>query len=71
MGPDIENLMQLQVADREIRRLQEEIAALPKRVAIIEEKLASHKAALDTAKTAVKADEADAKSLKPPSRICA
>ena len=64
MGPDIENLMQLQVADREIRRLQEEIAALPKRVAVIEEKLASHKAALDTAKTAVKADEADRKKFE-------
>jgi vacuolar-type H+-ATPase subunit D/Vma8 len=35
MLPDIENLLQLQEADREIRRLNEEIAALPKRVAAI------------------------------------
>ncbi len=59
MSPDIENLMRLQDADKEIRRLQEEIAALPKRVAEIEQKLAGHKAALEAAKTAVKGDEAD------------
>jgi predicted nucleic acid-binding Zn-ribbon protein len=58
MPTDLENLMQLQAADREIRRLQEEIAALPKRVAAIEQKLAGTKAALETARAAVKADEA-------------
>jgi len=58
MVPDIQNLIELQRADREILRLKEEIAALPKRVAAIEERLAGTKAGLDKAKTAVKADEA-------------
>jgi vacuolar-type H+-ATPase subunit D/Vma8 len=37
MLPDVQNLIALQAADREILRLQEEIAALPKRVAAIEQ----------------------------------
>jgi uncharacterized protein len=57
MVPDIQNLIELQRADREILRLKEEIAALPKRVAVIEERLAGTKAGLEKAKTAVKADE--------------
>jgi uncharacterized protein len=58
MLPDIENLLKLQEADKEIRRLQDEIAELPKRVATIEQKLAGTKAQLEKAQTAVKADEA-------------
>ena len=58
MPSDIENLLQLQEADREIRRLNEEVAALPRRVTAIEAKLAGTKADLEKAKTAVKADEA-------------
>jgi predicted nucleic acid-binding Zn-ribbon protein len=58
MLPDIENLLQLQDADREITRLNEEIAALPRRVATIEEKLAGTTAQLEKAKAGVKADEA-------------
>src|SRR5256712_8190921 len=58
MLPDIENLLKLQVADREIRRLQDEIAELPKRVTAIEHKVAGPKAQLDKAQTAIKADEA-------------
>jgi predicted nucleic acid-binding Zn-ribbon protein len=58
MLPDVQNLIELQLADREIQRLREEIAALPKRVAAIEERLAGTKAILEKAKTAVKADEA-------------
>jgi uncharacterized protein len=57
MLPDIENLLQLQEADREIRRLNEEIAALPRRVTVIEAKLADTKAELEKAKAAIKADE--------------
>lgn len=57
MLPDIQNLISLQTADREILRLKEEIAALPKRVAVIEQKLAGTKAGLDKAHEAVKADE--------------
>src|SRR5947209_13024908 len=58
MLPEIENLLKLQDADKEIRRLHEEIAELPKRVAAIEQKLAGTKAQLDKAQTAIKADEA-------------
>src|SRR5438105_14717293 len=58
MLPDIENLLQLQEADREIRRLNEEVAALPKRVAAIEARLAGTRAELDASKAAIKADEA-------------
>ncbi len=58
MLPDVQNLIELQRADREILRLKDEIAALPKRVAAIEEKLAGTKAVLEKAKAAVKADEA-------------
>jgi uncharacterized protein len=58
MLPDIENLLRLQEADKETRRLQEEIAELPKRVAVIEQRLAGTKAQLEKAQTAVKADDA-------------
>jgi uncharacterized protein len=58
MLPDIENLLKLQEADKEIRRLRDEIAELPKRVAAIEQKLAGTKAQLEKAQASVKADEA-------------
>jgi len=58
MLPEIENLLRLQDADKEIRRLQDEIAELPKRVAAIEHKLADTKAGLEKAQAAVKTDEA-------------
>ncbi|HTT23766.1 MAG TPA: C4-type zinc ribbon domain-containing protein [Candidatus Sulfotelmatobacter sp.] len=58
MLPDIENLLKLQEVDKEILRLQDEIAELPKRVAAIEQKLAATKAGLERAQNAVKADEA-------------
>ena len=58
MLPDIENLLKLQDTDKEIRRLQDEVADLPKRVAVIERKLAGTKAQLEKAQAAVKTDEA-------------
>jgi predicted nucleic acid-binding Zn-ribbon protein len=58
MLPEIENLLHLQDADKEIRRLQDEVAELPKRVAVIERKLAGTQAQLDKAQAAVKTDEA-------------
>jgi predicted nucleic acid-binding Zn-ribbon protein len=58
MLPDIQNLLKLQDADKEIRRLQDEVAELPKRVAVIEQKLAGTKAQLEKAQAAIKADEA-------------
>src|ERR1044071_3303643 len=57
MLPDVERFIELQKADGHIRRLTEEIAALPRRVAVIEEKLAGTKGQLEAAKAAVKADE--------------
>jgi predicted nucleic acid-binding Zn-ribbon protein len=64
MLPDIEKLLQLQVADKEIRKLQEEIAALPRRVAAIEEKLAGTKAQLEKARASAKGDEANRKKFE-------
>jgi len=64
MLPDIEKLLELQVADKEIRKLQEEIAALPKRVASIEEKLNGTKARLEKARVATKADETNRKKFE-------
>src|SRR6267378_2352788 len=64
MLPDIEKLLQLQVADKEIRKLQEEIAALPKRVAVIESKPAGTKAQLEKARAASKADETNRKKFE-------
>ncbi len=58
MLPDIENLLRLQEADKEICRLQDEIAEFPKRVAAIEQKLAGTKAQLEKAQAAIKADDA-------------
>lgn len=64
MLPDIENLLKLQDVDREIRRLQDEVAELPKRVAVIEQKLAGTKAQLEKAQAAVKADEASRRKFE-------
>ena len=58
MLPDIENLLKLQDVDKEIRRLHDEIAELPKRVATIEQKLAGTKAQHERAQGDVKADDA-------------
>jgi len=64
MLPDIEKLLELQIADKEIRQLKEEITALPKRVAAIEAKLAGTKAQLEKARAAAKADEANKKKFE-------
>src|ERR1700686_1351503 len=58
MLPDIENLLKLQDTDREIRRLQDEVAEFPKRVPVIEQKLAGTKAKLEKPQSQIKADEA-------------
>jgi hypothetical protein len=64
MLPDIEKLLELQVADKEIRRLQEEVAALPRRVAVIEQKLAGTKAHLEKVRAAAKSDDANRKKFE-------
>ena len=58
MLQDLQNLRELQVADKEILRLKDEVATLPKRVAVIEEKLASTRGSLEKAKAAAKAEDA-------------
>ncbi len=64
MLPDIDKLLELQAADKEIRRLREEVAALPKRVAVIEQKLAGTKAHLEKVRIASKGDEANRKKFE-------
>ena len=64
MLSDIEKLLELQIADKEIRKLQEEVAALPRRVAVIEQKLAGTKAELEKAQAAAKGDEANRKKFE-------
>ena len=64
MLPDIDKLLELQIADKEIRKLQDEVAALPKRVAVIEQKLAGTKAHLEKARTAAKGDETNRKKFE-------
>ena len=64
MLPDIEKLLELQQADKEIRKLRDEVAALPKRMAVIEQKLGGTKAHLEKVQLAAKADEASRKKFE-------
>src|ERR1039458_288978 len=64
MLPDIDKLLELQAADKEIRGLRDEVAALPKRVAVIEQRLAGTKAHLEKVRTAAKGDEANRKKFE-------
>ncbi len=64
MLPDIEKLLALQIADQEIRSLQAEIAELPKRMAVIEQKLAGTRFRLEKARAVAKADEANKKKFE-------
>jgi predicted nucleic acid-binding Zn-ribbon protein len=57
MHADLEKLLELQQTDAEISRLNQEIGALPKRVAEIETELAAHLADVDKAKAAAKGNE--------------
>src|SRR5579872_5285142 len=64
MHPDLEKLIKLEQADREIARLSAEVAALPKRVAEIEHQLSDAKARVEQAKTAIKSQEQKRRSLE-------
>ncbi len=64
MLPDIQRLIELQQVDRDIQRLQDEVAALPRRVAEIEAKLASTKGQVERAKATIKADENNRRKLE-------
>jgi predicted nucleic acid-binding Zn-ribbon protein len=57
MNSDLEKLLQLDATDRELAHLRAEIAALPKRVAEIETKLAGIHAEVDKARKAIKDQE--------------
>jgi len=64
MNSDLEKLIALQAADREIQRLTEEIALLPRRVAAIESKLADTRAQVEKAKAAIAAVQKERKKLE-------
>jgi len=64
MNADLKTLIELEKVDREIVRLSDEVAALPRRVAAIEEKLAEHKAAVEKAKLQIKGNESSRRQLE-------
>ena len=64
MNPDLEKLIALQAADREIERLNQEIALLPRKVAAIEGQLADTRAQVEKAKAAIAATQKDRKKLE-------
>src|SRR3954462_7418630 len=64
MHPDVEKLLALQDVDREITRLTEEVAALPRRDAEIETKLAGAKAAVEKTKAAMKGNETSRRNFE-------
>ncbi len=57
MNSDLTKLFEMQQVDAEIARLAAEVAALPKRVTLIESQLASSKEKVEKAKATIKADE--------------
>jgi uncharacterized protein len=63
MNPDLEKLIALQQADREIERLNQEIALLPRRVAAIESKLAKTRTQVEKAVAAIAAIQKERKKL--------
>src|SRR5205807_4876245 len=64
MNVDLEKLIELEKVDREIARLSEEVSALPKRITAIEARLADNKAAVEKAKTDIKANESSRRKLE-------
>jgi predicted nucleic acid-binding Zn-ribbon protein len=57
MNADLERLLSLQAADREIARLRQEVAALPQRISEVEAKLNTAKSQVEAAKARIKAGE--------------
>ena len=64
MHPDLEKLIALQQADAEVARLREEIAALPRRVAVIEAKLAGTREQIEKAQQALAAHQTARRKLE-------
>jgi uncharacterized protein len=58
MRPDLEALTRLQSIDQETAQLRAEIAELPKRLAVLETRLAAEKAEVEKAQKALKDEEA-------------
>jgi uncharacterized protein len=58
MRPELEALVRLQSTDQETSQLRAEIAELPKRLAMLETRLAAEKAAVEKAQKALKDEEA-------------
>jgi hypothetical protein len=64
MHPDLEKLIALQQADGEVARLREEIATLPRKVALIEATLAGTKAQIEKAQQGLAANQAARRKLE-------
>ncbi len=64
MNAELEKLIALEQTDKEILRLREEVAALPRRVAEIEGKLATVTAQVEQSKEAIKTQEVDKRKLE-------
>jgi predicted nucleic acid-binding Zn-ribbon protein len=64
MNDELLTLVQLQETDQGITRLRGEIAALPKRLAALEEKLAKQKAGVELAEKSLKEEEAKRRRME-------
>ena len=64
MLPDIQHAIRLQILDDRVTALTKEIAALPKHIAEIEQKLGAHQRRLEHAKAALLANQKDRKRLE-------
>lgn len=64
MNDELLALVQLQETDQNINRLRAEIAALPKQLAALEEKLGRQKAGVDTANRSIKDEDAKRRRLE-------
>jgi uncharacterized protein len=58
MRPELEALLRLQSIDQEAAQLRAEVAELPRRLAVLETRLAAEKAAVEKAQKALKDEEA-------------
>lgn len=58
MRPELEQLIRVQTIDGEIAQVREQIAALPKRLALLESRLAAEKTAVEQARQTIRDEEA-------------